>query len=130
MSSLGNALDFGDISYVANSLGSASNSTRGIIAAGRTTADQNSISFVTITTTGNTTDFGDLIGEVNGDVGCCTSSTRCVIGGGGTGGTPGGAQMNFVEIATTGNALDFGDMTVADDASQEPGMWSTGHGGL
>ena len=126
----GNSADFGDVSYVHNSSGSASNSTRGIIAGGRTPGDVNSIEFVTIATLGNTTDFGDLIGEVNGDVGCCSSPTRCVIGGGGTGGTPGGAQMNSVEIATTGNALDFGDLTVADDALQEPGMWSTGHGGL
>ena len=130
MATTGNSADFGDVSYAHNSSGSASNSTRGIIAGGRTPGDVNSIEFVTIATLGNTTNFGDLIGEVNGGVGCCSSPTRCVIGGGGTGGTPGGAQMNSVEIATTGNALDFGDLTVADDALGEPGMWSTGHGGL
>ena len=53
-----------------------------------------------------------------------------MIGGGGTGGTPGGAAMHYVEIATTGNSIEFGALTVADDACQEPGMWSTGHGGL
>ena len=135
MSSLGNASDFGDISYVANSLGSASNSTRGIIAGGRTPTAVRDIEFVTIASAGNATDFGDLItsgnfNHVKGDVGCCSSSTRCVIGGGGTGGTPGGAGMHYVEIATTGNSIEFGALTVADDASQEPGMWSTGHGGL
>ena len=131
MATTGNSADFGDVSYAHNSSGSASNSTRGIIAGGRNPGDINSIEFVTIASLGvNSSDFGDLIGEVNGDVGCCSSPTRCVIGGGGTGGTPGGAQMNSVEIATTGNALDFGDLTVADDALQEPGMWSTGHGGL
>ena len=135
MASLGDALDFGDISYVANSLGSASNSTRGIIAAGRTPTAVRNIEFVTIASAGNATDFGDLIASgqynyVSGDVGCCSSSTRCVIGGGGTGGTSGGAAMQYVEIATTGNGIEFGALTVADDASQEPGMWSTGHGGL
>ena len=130
MASTGNALDFGDISYVANSLGSASNSTRGIIAGGRTPGDANNIEFVTIATTGNSTDFGDLNSVVNGDVGCCSSPTRCVIGGGGA---PQGAEMLFVEIASTGNAVFFGELTVAKtsvESLQEPGIWSTGHGGL
>ena len=38
--------------------------------------------------------------------------------------------ISFANIDTTGDAGDFGDLTVADDALQEPGMWSTGHGGL
>ena len=67
---------------------------------------------------------------VNGDVGCCSSPTRCVIGGGGA---PQGAEMLFVEIASTGNAVFFGELTVAKtsvESLQEPGIWSTGHGGL
>ena len=130
MSTTGNSTDFGDISYVANSLGSASNSTRGIIAGGRTPGDANNIEFVTIATTGNSTDFGDLNSVVNGDVGCCSSPTRCVIGGGGA---PQGAEMLFVEIASTGNAVFFGELPVAKqntESLQEPGIWSTGHGGL
>ena len=132
MASMGNSADFGDVSYVHNSSGSASNSTRGIIAGGRTPGDAEIIEYVTIATLGNTTDFGDLTGVVNGDVGCCTSPTRCVIGGGGA---PQGAEMLFVEIASTGNAVFFGELTVAKtshsvESLQEPGIWSTGHGGL
>ena len=67
---------------------------------------------------------------MNGDVGCCSSPTRCVIGGGGA---PQGAEMLFVEIASTGNAVFFGELPVAKEGTeslQEPGIWSTGHGGL
>ena len=127
---LGNSTDFGDLSYVANSVGAASNSTRAIFAGGRTPADENSISFVTIATTGNASDFGDLTGVVDGDIGMVTSPTRAVFGGGGA---PNGGEMTYVEIATTGNAAAFGELTVAKtnvESLQEPGCWSTGHGGL
>ena len=49
---------------------------------------------------------------------------------GGQGGT---ATIDYVEIATTGNAVAFGELTVAKTnvaSLQEPGCWSTGHGGL
>ena len=127
---LGNSTDFGDLSYVANSVGAASNSTRAIFAGGRTPADENSISFVTIATTGNASEFGDLTGVVDGDIGMVTSPTRAVFGGGGA---PNGAEMTYVEIASTGNAVAFGELTVAKtsvESLQEPGCWSTGHGGL
>ena len=127
---LGNSTDFGDLSYVANAVGAASNSTRAIFAGGRTPADLNNISFVTIATTGNASDFGDLTGVVDGDIGMVTSPTRAVFGGGGA---PNGGEMTYVEIATTGNAAAFGELTVAKtnvESLQEPGCWSTGHGGL
>ena len=127
---LGNSTDFGDLSYVANSVGAASNSTRAIFAGGRTPADENSISFVTIATTGNASDFGDLTGVVDGDIGMVTSPTRAVFAGGGA---PNGGETTYVEIATTGNAAAFGELTVAKtnvESLQEPGCWSTGHGGL
>ena len=129
---LGNSTDFGDLSYVANSVGAASNSTRAIFAGGRTPSRPNNIEFVTIATTGNTSDFGDLTGVVDGDIGMVTSPTRAVFGGGDA---PNGAEMVYVEIATTGNAVAFGELTVAKlshsvESLQEPGCWSTGHGGL
>ena len=111
-------------------MGAASNSTRAIFAGGRTPADENSISFVTIATTGNASDFGDLTGVVDGDIGMVTSPTRAVFGGGGA---PNGAEMTYVEIASTGNAVAFGELTVAKtnvESLQEPGCSSTGHGGL
>ena len=43
---------------------------------------------------------------------------------------PGGTGMQYVEIATTGNGVDFGAFGVNPNASQDRGVWSTGHGGL
>ena len=134
MASLGNSADFGDMQEAKNSLGAASNSIRGILAGGRTPTAIRVIDYITIATTGNVQDFGDLdnggtFNHTKGDLGACSSPTRCVMGGSGQG-TPGTCGMQFVEIATTGNGVDFGALTVGDDAVQDPGMWSTGHGGL
>ena len=66
ISTLGNAQDFGDTTVAVNSLASASNSTRGLHAGGRTgspvsEALKNDIGFITIESAGNATDFGDLV---------------------------------------------------------------------
>ena len=66
ISTLGNAQDFGDTTVAVNSLASASNSTRGLHAGGRTgspvsEALKNDIGFITIASAGNATDFGDLV---------------------------------------------------------------------
>ena len=58
-------------------------------------------------TTGNASDFGDLVSAVGTNAGC-NNSTRGVIGG--------GNQVNviqYITIANTGNATDFGDLTAA-----------------
>ena len=132
MASLGNSADFGDLATAVSTLGAASNSTRGIFAGGSSPTALRDIQFITIASAGNAQDFGDLdnggdFNHVKGDVGCCTSPTRCVIGGGSV---PGGTGMQYVEIATTGNGTDFGEFAVNPNARQDPGMWSTGHGGL
>ena len=60
----GNATDFGDLSQNNSRSAACSNSTRGIIGGGYTTTGGNTrvntIEYVTIQTTGNVTDFGDL----------------------------------------------------------------------
>ena len=70
----------------------------------------NVIDYVTITTTGNATDFGDLT-VARETPGAGSSSTRGVFGGG----TDGSASnvIDYVAIVTIGNATDFGDLTVA-----------------
>ena len=76
----------------------------------------NNISFVTISTTGNTTDFGDMQAQ-RWTFATGSNSTRGMIGGGRT--PAGGAGINtidFVTIATTGDATNFGDLTVARSA--------------
>jgi len=64
----------------------------------------NSIEQITISTTGNSTDFGDLsVGRNN--LGSCSSSTRGVFVGGSTINV-----MDYVTFASAGNATDFGDL--------------------
>jgi hypothetical protein len=71
-------------------------------------ASQNVIDYITIATTGNATDFGDLT-VARQSLGACSSSTRGVFGGG----TPAGANtIDYITISTTGDATDFGDLTV------------------
>ena len=62
---LGNATNFGDLSSKRRQSGSASSSTRGIIAGGgndtpASNTAYNTIDYITIATTGDSQDFGDL----------------------------------------------------------------------
>ena len=103
----GNALDFGDLSVPHGQfrLGAASSSTRGLFAGGRDNsiaATSNVIDYITIASTGNATDFGDLTVARYGLAGT-SSSTRAIFGGGAN-------VIDYVTIASTGNATDFGDL--------------------
>jgi hypothetical protein len=83
----------------------------------------NTISYITISTTGNATDFGDLT-LARYSLAACSSAVRGVFGGGTT---PNTNVMDFITIASVGNASDFGDLTVARDSLA---ACSSGHGGL
>jgi hypothetical protein len=66
------------------------------------------IDYVTINSTGNATDFGNLT-QAKDSVAGTSSSTRGVFGGGYNGG-----ELNTIEyitIASTGNGTDFGDLS-------------------
>ena len=81
--------------------------------------------YITMGSTGNTTDFGDLAtGRINGMA--FSSNLRGCFGGG----QDSSNKFNSVEyitIATTGNAADFGDLSAARAQS---GSTSNVHGGL
>ena len=73
----------------------------------------NNISRVTITSTGNATDFGDLTTNAY-QSGACSSGTRAIRGAGQTTGS-GNSDVNtmdYVTIASAGNATDFGDLLI------------------
>jgi hypothetical protein len=116
IASTGNALDFGDLTVRQAYNASAASGTRALFAGGISntspTTYENVIDYVTIASTGNATDFGDLVyaqGVVNGEAG----TTRALFMGSdrGTGGyTTSG--MYYVTTASTGNAAFFGDLTV------------------
>jgi len=104
-STLGNTLDFGDLTNtnMQNPMG-LSSSIRALFGGGSPTIA--TIDYVTIASTGNGIDFGDLTsGRPRGSA--LSSSTRGIF----VGGNPGINVMDYVEIMTLGNALDFGDIS-------------------
>ena len=89
-------------------------STRGLIGGGYISpTGTNNIEFVTIATTGNSQDFGDLTQGRGNFTGLC-SSTRGVFAGGTN---PANNIIDFVTIASAGNATDFGDMIDANSGA-------------
>ena len=110
----GNGVDFGDMSYAAEKQGGEVNSsTRGIFYGGNPndgSAWFNSIEYITMTTTGNATDFGDLASKV-GDCHGGGNATRGIMQLGYI--NPSGTTntLEFVTIATTGNTVEFGALT-------------------
>ena len=120
MASVGNAVDFGDATADDSGGGGFSNTTRGGRGGGFTGAGNpfgsNIIDYVTIATTGNATDFGDLSSVRYSDSGL-SSSTRGIFGGGAvyTGTTVYTNIMEYITIASTGNVTDFGDILGAAD---------------
>ena len=116
MASIGNATDFGDMTQIRYTPMGTGNSTRGICSGGYATSPTNSVvntmDYITIGSTGNATDFGDLT-QARYDGGAVSSTTRSVIGGGGDAGSTQYNIIDYVTIASTGNATDFGDLTQA-----------------
>ena len=128
IASLGNAVDFGDMTNVALVNGCAANSTRGLCFGGSpdNSACINVINFVTIATLGNAVDFGDIGAGASKQTSAASSPTRAVVALGIV--CP--AKVNtaeYVEISTTGNSIDFGDMITT---STDRRATSNAHGGL
>jgi len=70
----------------------------------------NNIDYVTIASTGNAVDFGDINNTI-GTMGALASPTRAIIGGGEFNSPyPTTNTIEFVTISTLGNATDFGDL--------------------
>ena len=119
IASTGDAQTFGDLTIGRDHLGATSSSTRGIFASGweqTPSADaDNRIDFVTISSTGDAIDFGDL-SQSTGREGHGTfpsNSTRGILNPGGY--VSGGSANNvmyYITMASKGDALDFGDTSI------------------
>ena len=112
----GNAQDFGDLTTgKSGTSATSSNGTIGIIAGGvkggsYPSSYTNDIESITVATTGNSSDFGDL--TYNGwGMTSFSDATRGVIAGGYTTASAGDATMNYITFASAGNAQDFGDLS-------------------
>ena len=109
----GNAQDFGQLDQggaAGSGNGQCGSSTRGIILEGGPgPAASNTISYISISSLGNSVNFGDRTVSKN-QIASMSSSTRAVFGGAGAADTN---VIDYVTISTTGNATDFGDLPVA-----------------
>jgi len=107
----GNGSSFGAlISKRTNGPTGSHGETRGVFGGGtlpQSPWTTNEISYVTIQTPSNTTDFGDLT-QQRQQMGAASNFTRVVFGGGTS---PQNVNtMDYITIASTGNASDFGDL--------------------
>ena len=85
---------------------------RGLIMGGTSTTD--TIEYITISTTGNGQDFGNLDDGAMLMSGCSSSTRGLAMGGR----VPGGLQTNrieYVTIQTLGDGIQFGDLTKTTD---------------
>ena len=126
----GDATNFGDVAsdkYAA--FAALESPTRGILAGGFNNTPSpstryNRIDFLTIATTGDTQDFGDLTVANSGASGS-SSNTRGIIFVGNDGSSPtGNNTIDFITIASAGNASDFGDSTGPTNAQGGAGAVS------
>ena len=109
ISTLGNSVDFGNLSVARYALGSFSSSTRSVNGGGYGSGAVDTIDYFTIASVGNATDFGNLTVAKYETTGASSSNTRGLFAGGNT-----GSAVNVIEyitIASTGNGTDFGDMS-------------------
>ena len=116
----GNGQDFGGVSTLFRYGAGISNQTRGLIAGayqgGGASGTLNTIQYLTIATLGNTQDFGDIVANSGSGIqgaGSCSSTTRGITFGGGTGPSTVN-EMNYITIGTLGNSVDFGDLSAAN----------------
>jgi len=164
---LGNALDFGNLSAAKNSVGAVSSPTRGVFSggsspgiteyitiaskgnattdalpydSGTTTGASNSVKAIfetdkgifslNISSLGNQEYFGDLT-STREDASCASSPTRICFAGGLTPAPAAVNTIDYVTIASSGDAIDFGDISYAGvDGMTYGGGCSDSHGGL
>ena len=113
IATIGNATNFGDLlNPKDNMMSKNGSSTRMLICGGRdytpSSGVTNVIEYITIATTGDSVNFGDLTQARYAGTGC-GSATRGIIAGGQT---PTYVNtIDYVTIASTGDATDFGDLT-------------------
>jgi len=133
----GDSVDFGDLLYDDNFAASGfASSTRGIYAGGTSGAGavaSNSINFITMATTGNAVDFGDMI-LARTQHGGLSNSTRGLFIVGWQNGANTTSTIEYVTMASTGNAVSFGNANNVyygpgsnQGASSTRGIWAGGY---
>ena len=126
----GNATDFGDTTAGRDGWGQNGygNATRGVFplaSGGGPNYVHDNLSFITLSTLGNSVEYGDL--TTNRNIACSFSdSTRGILV---AGGSPDSDDIDYHNIATGGKAVDFGEYSAYSKLSAASGC-SNAHGGL
>jgi len=123
----------GEDSYDVRLSNPASGIGRAVFVAGRGTGGSNTnvLDYVSIATTGNATDFGDLAYSAH-LMASCSSNTRGIAAGGST--DVNSNTINYFTIASAGNAVDFGDLATGyvgptGFSNQTRGVFAGGYDG-
>ncbi len=121
IASTGNTYDWGDLQNpTGNNRSSISSPTRSVVCSyqggtgtGGNAAKRNVIEYLTISTYGSATDFGNVDLYQNQERSGSSNSTRGIFAGNWN---PGGTNaINYITIATTGDGTDFGDLLTASN---------------
>ena len=119
ISSTGNFTDFGDLTINTRAPAGVGGEGRAVFAGGQDGPDSDSdqtnvIGYLTASSTGNATDFGDLTIPRKLWNQSCSDGSRGVFMGGDSPGPDTtddyDRNMDYITIKTTGNATDFGDL--------------------
>ena len=125
--SKGNAVEFGEQTVGKDGVSCGSNTTRGVSYGGSVqpaNTGTDTIDYITMSTRGNATDFGDATSPNTSWIGAgMYSATRGVHHGG----YPAVNTLAYISIVSKGNAADFGDATAARGSFAGS---SDSHGGL
>ena len=109
MNTLGDAIDFGDLSVARGNLGAHGNTTRAVFMGGAEPGYSNVIDILGFAAIGsNAADFGNLTAPKSGG-GVAGNKIRALHHSGYTTGDNLSDIIDYITIATTGNATDFGN---------------------
>ena len=134
VASTGDSVDFGDMVYRQYGQTGVNDTIRGVFCGGASTtpfvpshnATHNVIQYVTISTTGNAVDFGDLL--LAGFPGASMNSTTRGIIARQNGPVGPNAIMDTITMRTLGNATDFGDCLSATGSNVAGGACNATRG--
>ena len=134
ISSAGNSKEFGDLNVARYYIGATASSTRAVFNGGQYSGGtEKTMEFVTISSTGTVTDFGEDHADIAHNAAGCGNQTRGLFGSGFAPGpfTPVDA-IEYITIASTGNANDFGDLVTQSAqrgafSSPVRGVWCGGY---
>ena len=131
IASVGNALDFGDLTSTLYGAGGLSDGARGVKYGGGSPATgANVIDYVTIAVLGNAVDFGDMLTATNRSTCGMSNGTYGLMA---TGQHPGITNViEKITVATTGNSIDWADLSsntkqAAACSNDTRGLWMGGY---